>query len=141
MSRVEKPVGEFDSRLPVTLELTSEGWLRLGVGDTSDEWIWMHPPSRRTVVARERDGVAHVFVSRHDEHGNPIGNLCYCGGTCENCRAAFSTLGPFPILGEAMRIARAIRLSILANLPDARWADQVELFADIDADAANGGPR
>ena len=117
--RPEQPAGII-ARAPRDPAFFAEGWERYGRGGhaCATGGCGDHPPSWRSICVMPTGDTWDVAVTSHDEHGNPIGNLCRCNGACDACRAAAALLGPFKLLGEALRVARAVRRSIVADLPD-----------------------
>ena len=124
---------------PTDAELVAEGWEQFGDERVPVEWTrahapwtWLHVPSRRSVAVRRSNGWT-ATVRRHDEEGNPaheMHTLFSCGGNRSECRSQWARVGPFPTFDEAMRFARGMRRSILAEAIDASTAEQLALFPD-----------
>ncbi len=136
------PEGVFGVRKPTDPELAAEGWARWGEGDAEDEWRWFHEKSRRSVEIKRglnaNVGQWEVYVQLWDEEGNPahlLHTLLSCSGMCAECRAAWEALGPFARLADAMRVARGIRRSIVAESPPRPFVEQLGLFGAEAPDA------
>ena len=109
-------------------ELKDERWICLDHEDSDfpAEFFWCHGPSHRCVRVVHRGGPHwaegtvegwFVTVGRHDDLGNPEWE-------------GFAELGPFELMGEAMKQARSIRRSILAEQKNVRIVEQGELFPE-----------